>query len=125
MYVHAYIKVHHMKKIMTDLQSKERLFENSMESQLFKVFSEPARIQLAQIMISLGTSDVSTIAKHVSQDRSVVSRHLKAMHEVGVVSSEKVGRHTLYTFRAEDLASRLEFIAANIRAIETKKDSSS
>ena len=67
-----------------------------LDTKFLKALTDPARIQIIKKMILLGACDVTTIAKGLSQDRSVISRHLATLERAGIAASRKVGRRVLY-----------------------------
>ncbi len=44
----------------------------------------------------MGASDVGTIAAGLSQDRSVISRHLNTLEQARITTSRKIGRRVFY-----------------------------
>ncbi len=78
-----------------------------LDSKFFKTLSEPARVQIIKFIMLNGRADIGTIAEHMPQDRSVVSRHLNQMHEVGILTCEKESRHMYYDINAQAFLDRL------------------
>ena len=62
---------------------------------------------LRQLAID-GPSDIGTVARHFSQDRSVISRHLQLMERAGLVHSRKVSRQVIYAIDGRALITRIE-----------------
>ncbi|MCP4570798.1 MAG: helix-turn-helix transcriptional regulator [bacterium] len=87
-----------------------------LETDLFRVLAEPARLRLIQLLWRLGRADVSTLAEEMTQDRSVVSRHLKVLSGAGIVRAEKVGRHQLYELEADAFVEKLQGLVDRVRA---------
>lgn len=87
-----------------------------LDSKFLKTLSEPVRIDILKFLILKGQSDIGTIAENMPQDRSVVSRHLNLMHEVGILKGGKDGRHMLYEVDGEGFLNKLESISALVRA---------
>jgi len=87
-----------------------------LDSKFLKTLSEPVRIDILKFLILKGQSDIGTIAENMPQDRSVVSRHLNLMHEVGILKGGKDGRHMLYEVDGEVFLNKLESISALVRA---------
>lgn len=85
------------------------------DSKLFKVLSEPVRIDILKVLAQHGQMDIAGITGYLPQDRSVVSRHLSVMHDVGVLKAEKRGRHIFYELDGLAILHRLEGIATAIR----------
>ncbi len=85
------------------------------DSKLFKMLGEPARVELLKILATRGRMDITEITEFLPQERSVVSRHLSSMCEAGLLTSEKVGRHTFYEVDALAILERLEAMSSGIR----------
>ena len=64
-----------------------------LDSKFFKSLSEPVRVQILRYLLLHGRADIGTIANILPQDRSVISRHLNLMQEVGILNCEKETRH--------------------------------
>ncbi len=67
-----------------------------LDTRFLKALCDPTRIEILKKIISIGVSDVSTIARGLSQDRSVISRHLAQLEQAGITVSRKDGRRVLY-----------------------------
>ena len=87
-----------------------------MESKFFKSLGEPVRVQILRFLLLNGRSDIGTIADNMPQDRSVISRHLNLMHEVGILDFEKEGRHMFYSINATAFLERFMNITDLIKA---------
>ncbi|MGD9333029.1 MAG: metalloregulator ArsR/SmtB family transcription factor [Desulfobacterales bacterium] len=98
----------------TDLTAIDELID-LIDSRFFKALSEPVRVQLMKYLILSGKSDIASIAAAFPQDRSVISRHLQAMLEVGLLRREKVSRYVYYEIDGETVLDRFERISAKIR----------
>lgn len=84
----------------------------NFEWKMFKALGEPNRFQLfCKLCGCEESATVSDLASGVPQDVSVISRHLKALKEVGVLDATKRGRETLYTVNARGLAQTLRTLA--------------
>jgi len=80
-----------------------------LNSKFFKTLSEPVRVQILRFILLNGRADIGTIAENMPQDRSVISRHLNLMQEVGILNAEKESRHMFYSINAQMFLDR--FIA--------------
>ena len=87
----------------------------SFESKVFKAITEPARAQIIKFLMMNGRSDISTISKHLPQDRSVISRHLNMMAEAGILIATKETRHMYYTINCQAFLDQFEKITNGIR----------
>ena len=88
---------------------------DAFDSKFFKTLSEPARINIIKFLLMNGRSDIGMVADNMPQDRSVVSRHLSLMHEVGILTCEKSSRHRFYEVNPKGMLEKLEKIAALLR----------
>jgi len=89
--------------------------ERSLDSDFLKALGEPARVKIMRILIARGPSDVSEIAEQLPQERSVISRHLKALKDAGLVRVEREGRRRVYQLVPAAFIGRLEEILATAR----------
>lgn len=90
-------------------------FTSVLDSKFFKVLSEPVRIEILKELLIVGKCDVNTLAKKMPQDRSVISRHLSLMSEVGILTQEKEGRHVIYTINGKEIVERFEKILSSMK----------
>ncbi len=86
-----------------------------MDSKFFKTLSEPVRVEILKFIMLNGRADIGTIAENMPQDRSVISRHLNLMQEVGILTSEKESRHMYYDINAQAFLDRLTNITDLIK----------
>lgn len=87
----------------------------NFDSKFFKTLSEPVRLEILKFLMENGRSDVGTIAEHMPQDRSVISRHLNLLHEAGILNCEKETRHMYYEVNGTNFIEKLETITGQIR----------
>ena len=76
---------------------------NVLDSFFFKALSEPIRLEILKFLLKNGRSDILTVSQSIKKDRSVLSRHLHMMTEVGILKSEKVIRNTYFEIDAKSL----------------------
>lgn len=91
----------------------EELVE-AFDSKFFRTLSEPVRVQILKFLMLNGKSDVGTIAKNMPQDRSVISRHLILMQEVGILTSQSENRHVFYEINGRPFLEKLIDITEKI-----------
>jgi DNA-binding transcriptional ArsR family regulator len=96
-------------------QAAAEALEEAIDISLCVAVAEPARRQILQILLREGASDIGVIAAQLSQDRSVVSRHLKQLHDAGLVRLDRDGRRRVYRLDGAGFVTRLEQMAATIR----------
>lgn len=100
-------------KAYTKAQLAQELVE-ALDSKFFRTLSEPVRVQILKFLMLNGRADIGTIAEHMPQDRSVISRHLNLMQEAGVLSSEKENRHVYYIVNGQSFLEKLVDISTKI-----------
>jgi len=106
-----------MKPITTNQIQKE--LDNlvkALESKMLKALTDPSRTQILKFLMLYGRADISTIANHFPQDRSVISRHLHIMDEAGLLIAEKETRHRFYSINGEKFLREFETIVTNLKA---------
>ncbi len=86
-----------------------------LDSKFFKTLSEPVRVQILKLIMLNGRADIGTISEHLPQDRSVISRHLNLMHEVGILKCEKESRHMFYEINSQVFLDKLVNITEKIK----------
>ncbi len=89
-----------------------------MHSAFFRALCEPVRIDILAVLIRQGRSDVSSIAQHLPQDRSVISRHLQQLERASIVVARPEGRQVFYEVNAPSLIARFESILAEMRRLD-------
>lgn len=90
-------------------------FTEIYDARFFKALSEPVRIQILGYLMLNGRSDIGAITESMPQDRSVISRHLNQMHDVGILSCEKETRHMYYQINAQTFVDKLEMFLNQIK----------
>ncbi len=88
---------------------------SNFDSRFFKTLSEPVRLDILRFLMLNGRSDIGTIADHMPQDRSVISRHLNLMHESGILNCTKETRYVYYEINGKAFIDKLETITRQIR----------
>lgn len=86
-----------------------------LDSRFLKALSEPVRIKILKFILLNGRADIATIAQDMPQDRSVISRHLNLMREVGILICEKENRHIFYEIDGKAFLGKLERITELVR----------
>lgn len=61
-----------------------------LDTVFLKALTDPTRVQIIKKLVSTGVCDVTTVAKDLSQDRSVISRHLLNLEKAGITTSKKL-----------------------------------
>lgn len=89
---------------------------DSFDGPFFKAMAEPVRQQIVLILLVEGRMNVQSVANHLVQDRSVVSRHLASMEQAGLVRSFRVQRFTEYELDGPAIIGKLERLLAHVRS---------
>lgn len=84
------------------------------DTKFFKALCEPTRVEIIRKLVLSGGCDVGTIAEGLTQDRSVISRHLAILEQAGICQTRKIGRRVFYDldgpYNVEKVTSILEAI---------------
>ena len=83
---------------------------------LLRALADETRLEIVLLLGARGELDVEAIAEGFAQDRSVISRHLAALHAAGVLIRRADGRRALYRLDGAALLARLEALTALVRA---------
>lgn len=85
-----------------------------LDTDFFKALCDPVRAEIIRRLVTIGAADVGTIAKTMTQDRSVISRHLAQLERAEILVSRKDGRRRLYDMAGPDIVTKLEDILAAV-----------
>lgn len=92
--------------------SRREPIDERLDPSVFKALSDPTRAAIFACIAKCGRGcTVSEIAECCSVDLSVVSRHLAALAQAGLLEATKEGRTVTYTVRFVDVASSLRSLA--------------
>ena len=101
-------------------QSREkaaRELAEILDAKLFKALCDPVRQKIVYLLTLEGRSDVQSVAQHLPQDSSVISRHLTILHDAEVVRRTKEGRHVFFEVDGPAMTQRMEKILQRFRNI--------
>ncbi|MCY1023994.1 ArsR/SmtB family transcription factor [Pyxidicoccus sp. MSG2] len=88
-----------------------------LDSGFLRALTEPARLELLKVLLRHGPADVGAIAAHLPQDRSVISRHLKVLSDVGIVRARRDGRHRIYEVDGPSFLASFEGLLSRAREL--------
>jgi DNA-binding transcriptional ArsR family regulator len=88
-----------------------------LDTPFLRALAEPARLDLLKVLLIQRSGDVASLAAHLPQDRSVISRHLQMLEEAGIVRSVRTGRHRHYQLEGSALVARFEHLATRVKAL--------
>ena len=81
-----------------------------LDTRFLRALTDVTRVQIVKKLILLGTSDVGTIAAGLSQDRSVISRHLGTLENARITHSRKVGRRVFHSIDGPYVVEKVSLI---------------
>ena len=89
-----------------------RELDKWLEPDTFRALGEPSRAALLMLLAGTpGPRSVGELAAELPIDLSVVSRHLKVLKDVGVVTAERSGKEVRYRLACGDLVRMLRNLA--------------
>lgn len=81
---------------------------------LFRVLAEPARLALLQ-EIKHGERSVNALVEATGLGQASVSKHLKTLHDAGLVARRRAGTKVYYRVAAELVFSLCRMVCENLR----------
>jgi DNA-binding transcriptional ArsR family regulator len=78
---------------LEDAVSKEKL---ERVATIFRAFAEPTRLGLLQALRGCEKMRVSELVELSGTTQANVSKHLKVLHDAGVLTRQRMGNQTLY-----------------------------
>jgi DNA-binding transcriptional ArsR family regulator len=90
-------------------------------SDVFNAVADVHRREILDVLMG-GERAVGTIVDHLSLSQPQVSKHLRVLGEVGLVSSRAEGRRRLYRLEPAQLRPLRDWIATYERAINERLD---
>jgi DNA-binding transcriptional ArsR family regulator len=86
--------------------------------ELEDVFSSKPRVKILKIIYSLGSLNVSDVARRLKMNYTSTAEHLKILEEEGILHVHSYGRVKMYRFN--ECSAKAKAIAALIEAWEQK-----
>ncbi len=86
----------------------------STEAQIGPVLSalaDPTRRRLLDALVNAGRATATTLATGLPVSRQAVVKHLRILHDAGLVHGVRAGREVLYTARTEPLDASARWLA--------------
>jgi DNA-binding transcriptional ArsR family regulator len=80
-------------------------------SDVFNAIAEPRRRQIVELLARRGALAVGAVVAALGLAQPAVSKHLAVLHEVGVVSATRDGRHRLYQLETRELKRVYEWVS--------------
>src|ERR1700746_519526 len=98
-----------------------RVARSSTTSDVFNAVAEAHRREILDVLIG-GEKAVGAIVDDLSMSQPQVSKHLRVLSEVGLVSSRAEGRRRLYRLEPSPLAPMQQWLAKYERALNDRLD---
>nr|WP_244934724.1 metalloregulator ArsR/SmtB family transcription factor [Leptospira jelokensis] len=98
-------------------ESAIEALDSVLDSKFLTALSEPSRIEVLKQVLRYGRADVSELSKHLHFDRSVISRHLSLLQEVGILHREKSGKHVYYQLNPNAAIQKFKFILNHLEEL--------
>ncbi len=102
---------------MSERERAVRGFRDGVDTKLLAALAEPARLAILEFLFLKGPSDVTAIAGPQTQERSVVSRHLRLLLAAGLVRVRQDGRRRVFELDGQGLLGRLDAMVSGARRI--------
>jgi DNA-binding transcriptional ArsR family regulator len=99
----------------------EPMARASTTSDVFNAVGDVHRREILDVLMT-GEKAVGAIVGDLSLSQPQVSRHLRVLSEVGLVSRRAEGRHRLYRLAPEQLRPVQDWVAQYERAINDRLD---
>jgi len=94
-----------------------RPIDGLLDAGVFKALSDPTRLRLLACLAKCGRAcGVGEVAQCCAVDLSVVSRHLAALADAGVLESSKQGRSVSYRVRYTEMTEMFRALADALEA---------
>lgn len=74
-------------------------------SYLFGVIGEKHRLRILAILL-IGSAHVEDIRKQMTIEETLLSKHLKALRDAGLVLTKREGRHKLYSLNPKIMKAK-------------------
>jgi DNA-binding transcriptional ArsR family regulator len=88
-----------------------------LDGPLLRALTEPARLDVMRVLLVHGAGDIASIAEHLPQDRSVISRHLKTLQDAGIVRGHREGRRVIYEIDGARFIAELDAIVREAKTL--------
>ncbi|MDZ4725703.1 MAG: metalloregulator ArsR/SmtB family transcription factor [Leptospira sp.] len=100
-------------------ESAIEALDKVLDSKFLTALAEPSRIEVLKQVIRCGKADISELSEGLSIDRSVISRHLGILEEVGILIREKQGKHVFYQLDPMGAVNKFRFMLNGIEELIT------
>ncbi|XDD47631.1 ArsR/SmtB family transcription factor [Leptospira sp. WS39.C2] len=88
-----------------------------LDSKFLNALAEPSRVEVLKQVIRLGKADITELSEGMKLDRSVISRHLGILQEVGILIREKQGKHVYYQLDPRNAIQKFKSILQHLEEL--------
>jgi DNA-binding transcriptional ArsR family regulator len=89
-----------------------------VDARLFQALSDPTRLDILALL-ARGTINVSRIVAHLGCAQPAVSRHLRVLREVALISDRRMGKEVEYSINPGALAAAAEYLGGLVAGVES------
>lgn len=79
-------------------------------SDVFDALGDPTRRRLLAELSALGEASCTDLSRGMPISRQAVNKHLNALHDAGLVSTQRQGREVVYRVRPEPLTDAVRWM---------------
>lgn len=79
-------------------------------SDVFDALGDPTRRRLLADLSALGEASCTDLSRGMPISRQAVNKHLNALHDAGLVSTQRQGREVVYRVRPEPLTEAVRWM---------------
>ena len=80
-------------------------------SDVFDALGDPTRRRLLADLSKLGEASCTDLSRGMPISRQAVNKHLNALHDAGLVSTQRQGREVVYRVRPEPLTDAVRWMS--------------
>ncbi len=91
--------------------SNAAVLKTERQATIFAALGDPTRLSLVSKLIDGKAHSISTLASDTHISRQAVTKHLRVLENVGLVTNLKAGRESLYELDTKPLKSVQEYLA--------------
>ena len=79
-------------------------------SDVFDALGDPTRRRLLAQLSAIGEASCTDLSRGMPISRQAVNKHLNALHDAGLVSTQRQGREVVYRVRPEPLTDAVRWM---------------
>jgi len=83
---------------------------NSDPAPIFAALGDPTRLSLLTTLSDGAARSIAGLSSDARMSRQAVTKHLRVLEKVGLVSSIRVGRESRFAFRREPVAAARAYL---------------